>query len=845
MQVSLLCYNKNDGGREMNIFETDLKQLNSEQQEAVYTIERNTLVLAPAGTGKTKVIALRTAYLLEKGISPCNILNLTFTNKAAKEMEERIRLYAPEAITQLTIKTFHSFCYHLLNQEKMNTHFSFPCTIIDESDSQHIVTRILSALTKGEIVNSATIAYTIIPFIEGVKKHSLTFEPTQRTDYKRIVSSYFKTYPTKEPLLLAHGLRLIKMYQKHLRTSNSLDFIDLIVEATHLLEDEIILKKWQGIFKYIQVDEMQDTSSREYALIKKLAQGNYLTLYGDFNQTIYEWRGSSPIGMIEDFEKTCQPLTIELRTNYRSTQLLLNAANDYVRNSKLYPINCHAHATEKGEPIEILTAKDEIKEFRVVGESILHHLQKGETRIAVLTRLNKQAISMTAVCDQLGIDTVRVEEVRLFRKKAIKDFQAFFNYALNPRSSYSLERLLRLPLFNIEEWLLQELKSTQKNYLYLHDWFLAEHKDPYQPLFHAYEKNEIVVLDVESTGLDTTQDDIIQIAAIRYGRSGVMAKLDILVKPTKSVQSSYHIHHFTDEELQQKGIEPSHALDLLLQFIETYTLVGHNVYYDLSIIESMLSRYHKAPLGNHVVYDTLDLARKIYPHLANHKLDTLSELIQTEAAPNHNAYYDILATSEVLTHFMTRLATKQSERLEAIEAYYPYVEPYKTQLQSIISRISVQEPQVSIQELLEYSEVRMNYNEEEILQIQTYCHLAQQLYQPPLSIRDNLTKLLSFSALHSSEVEQSDLFKNKIPIMTIHQAKGLEFDIVYLIGCNNGIFPASRSVKSGFLTEEHRLFYVGMTRPKKKLYISYQTSKKISPFIAEISEHFKIYSQIE
>ena len=167
-------------------------------------------------------------------------------------------------------------------------------------------------------------------------------------------------------------------------------------------------------------------------------------------------------------------------------------------------------------------------------------------------------------------------------------------------------------------------------------------------LAEAYAYENIVVLDVESTGLSTTKDDIVQIAAIRYGKRGVVDQLDVLLKPTQSVGDSYYVHGFSDEQLEREGMGVEEALVQFASFIQGRVLVGHNVNYDLQIIKSMMSRYKLEPIVNEDIYDTLDLAYKVYPKLSNHKLETLSKLIVTETAPTHNAMQDILATSEVL-----------------------------------------------------------------------------------------------------------------------------------------------------------------------------------------------------
>lgn len=822
------------------MFERDWETLNEDQRLVVKNIKDSLLVLAPAGTGKTKVIAMRTAYLLNQKVPPTSILCLTFTNKAAREMEERIGLYDKHNVRHLTIRTFHSFCYYLINQEKQNTRLAFPCTIIDESDTQDILKRIIFALTKQEEKYMGNMT----SFIENVKKYRLNFSFDTELKEERLVKAYLKEYPSKDPIILQYGARILRLYEKYLKENNCVDFIDLIIEATYLLEDPEIRAKWQKRYHYIQVDEMQDTSTREYHIIKVLAKENHIALYGDFNQTIYEWRGSAPQTMIGDYKEIFNPVEITLKTNYRSTQLLLKAANSFIRNSNLYPSLSIPYAKEIGEPIEVFCGGSQEAEILMIAKSISEHYTAEHKQIAILTRTNSLAKSIYKMLEKKGIPCIRVEDIRLMRTTEVKDLLAVMSYAINLRNSYALEKIIKHPVIHMEQWLIQELKKTKSGYMYLHDWFLAENNDPYQPLIEGYMQNKIVVLDVESTGLDTTSDDIIQIAAICYGKDGVKDQLDVLVKPTKSVGDSYYVHGFTDDQLEREGLEIPHALDLLGDFIKDKIVVGHNIKYDLSIIESMLYRHHKQSFAYPGVYDTLDLAHKIYPYLPNHKLGTLSELIKTQAKPNHNALQDILATSEVLTHFIKKLNEKKDERYSYLEAYYPYVQGVKEQVQSMTKEILKKPTYEAISYLMNSCNYKSAYSKEALQNLRDFYKMAQQLYEEHLSYEDNIMKLLTFSVLHASEVEQSALFKGKIPVMTLHQAKGLEFDYVYMAGCNEDVFPSRRSVKEGYLEEEKRLFYVGMTRAKKKLYLSYHTGKKMSFLVEEIGEGFKNYRQV-
>ncbi|MBP3886392.1 MAG: UvrD-helicase domain-containing protein, partial [Cellulosilyticum sp.] len=608
------------------MFEADYEKLNKEQKTVVDEREHNLLVLAPAGTGKTKVIAMRTARLIEGGIEPNQLLCLTFTNKAAKEMKERIQLYLPKEGKEILVKTFHSFCYYLICHEKEASHFSFPCTIIDEADSLEIVKKIIHQ----NGLNDDHLYYPLLlTFFENVKRYALSLPVEERYEWNKVIRKFLAEskgqYHKSDAFIRQFGLKIFNTYTRYLRENNSIDFMDIVMEAKYLLEQEEIACKWQNYFKVIQVDEMQDTSVREYEIIKLLGEKAKLSLYGDFNQTIYEWRGSNPVSMIETYRKDFNPTDIHLQLNYRSTQVLLGAANDYIRNSKLYPSLCHAHSVTTGEKIELLEAANQADEINFLAHQVKESLTRTK-QVAVLTRTNQYAKEIADTFTKAGISCSVIEDTKLFRKKEIKELLAFYEHAINERNGNALLKISEHPYMNMPAWLMRDLRKTKECYMYLHDWFKMDSRDPYQELVEAYEHDKIVVLDVESTGLCTTKDDIVQIAAIVYGKKGVIKKLDILVKPTQSVGDSYVVHGFSDEQLAREGLEPEEALDILTQFVQDYVIVGHNINYDMQIINSMMSRYQKSMLVKNRVYDTLDLAYKVYPKLPNHKLDTLSKL---------------------------------------------------------------------------------------------------------------------------------------------------------------------------------------------------------------------------
>lgn len=821
------------------MLEQEYKDLNKEQQQVVDSLEDNLLVVAPAGTGKTKIMSMRVAYLVRSGIKEEEILCLTFTNKAAREMKQRILTYLPDSGNEITIKTFHSFCYYIVCHEKEASHFSFPCTILDEVDSTDIIKRIIEA--KG--INDEDVYYkNILNFIEQVKRYALKLPLEHRYKWKEIIEAYLKEEDTvyqRDSFIRKHGAFLFRSYIQYTAQNNCIDFMDLVMEATYLLEHPEINERWRNRFKVLQVDEMQDTSIREYELIKRIAGNRQLSLFGDFNQTIYEWRGSKPEHMIEKYKQCFNPKTIHLKYNYRSTSILLEAASAFIRGSKLYPVDCKSGLREVGDKIKLLKSNSQEEECQKIIECIKGSPYKA-SEIAVLTRTNKYAKYLSDSLLRADIPCTLVEDIKLFRKKEVKELLAFFEYAINERNGNALLKIIRHPFINIPDWLIEELHKSRKDYMFLHDWFKGEGKDPYSSIEEAYNKNQIVILDVESTGLSTTQDEIVQIAAIEYGKLGVTQSLDILVKPKGKVGDSYKVHQFTDEKLQKEGIDAIVALNKLKKFISDKVIVGHNVNYDLCIINSILSRAGEKNIISNKVYDTLDLAYKVYPKLSNHKLETLSQLIATQTEPTHNAMQDILATGEVLTHLLDKISQKKQDRLEKIEAYYSYVKEYKDKVQEIVNYIKTHCLEESLTFLMNGCSFKTYYTQQQIQSIRFVYRIIREMEDTRKSYQDNIIELLAFSALHYSEIEQSDLFKDRISIITVHQAKGLEFNEVYIAGCNQTIFPSYQSIKQKYLVEELRLFYVAMTRAKKSLYCSYRQDKPMSVFLDIIPDEYKI-----
>jgi len=415
-----------------------LNDLNPSQQEAVKHQEGPLLVLAGAGSGKTRALTYRAAYLIqERGISPENILLLTFTNKAAGEMKERIRkLLAtnhPPPITSLPFAgTFHSFCARLLRQEGKAIGLSTNYLIYDETDQRETIKR---ALEKLDIPQKDFNPLSVLNAISQVKN-----ELIPALEYPQYAKGPYQTTVA----------RIYLTYQRFLKDAQALDFDDLLMETVRLLKKEdVVLKKYQHRYQYILVDEWQDTNHAQYVLTKLLAKKwRNLNVVGDASQSIYGWRGADYRNLIRLQEDFPEIKIINLERNYRSTQTILDAANEVIKHNHSHPILKLWTKNPQGEKIGFYQAQSEKDEADFIIRAIKEHLfrskQKTLNQFAVLYRTNAQSRVIEEQLLHASIPYALVGGVRFYDRKEIKDVLAYLRLLINPKDEVSRQRVEKL-----------------------------------------------------------------------------------------------------------------------------------------------------------------------------------------------------------------------------------------------------------------------------------------------------------------------------------------------------------------------------------------------------------------
>lgn len=860
----------------------DFSLLNARQLEVATTLDRNVLLLAPAGTGKTNTLAYRIAGIIDARLAlPEEILCLTFTNKACREMQERIVRVAGDDGARVAVRTFHSFCYDVIKTEaKRRSDIFSDFTIYDEKDCESFIERLAE---RERMVAAPGTLKRLIDKLKTWRAELAYYTDDLRADYARTlarvleerpealqkiaVDRSYKFMPQVYEEWVARGADFTARYDQFILEQHGLDFTDLIAETRRLFLDSEVVLKWSRRFSYINIDEVQDTSELEFSILEQLFGSNRLLLAGDYFQTIYEWRGTNPERVLQRYQADYAPVTIALTENYRSTQTLLNASFQALeqlfpaRVEAVYPSGLRSVSAELGAPIVLKAAEDIGEEARWIYDTIAQLPIEDYSRVCVLTRTNNYNRALSDYFTRLGsaqggIPFMLIDDAKFFRRKEIKDVLAVLKVIVNKNDTPSLTRVLREFGDGIGQETIKKLTSDRyrRAGLRLTDFLDSDARrdgDPFAVLTRALRAGQVVVFDVESTGIDTTRDEIVQIAGIRLDASGGVAEKFVrYLRPTRSVGDSVRVHHIEDKFLAESGEEARLVLAEFTEFARGAVIVGHNVTYDLKILASQLARLELAPLEYTSYYDTLDIYRRFYPNLPNHKLEFLGSYFAVEHKSSHDALDDILATAELLLRALrVDIEPGESERRELMAASYRRFTQAAERLATFRALLHELHPPQLLTHIIRGLAIDEKYKkrgeENRLANLRDLYRQARALDDPGISALDATERLLAYSALSTSDFEAAN--RTKIPIITVHQAKGSEFDYVFVAGLQAGVFPMFNARAADKLAEEARLFYVAITRAKKQLFLSWSRydnarERQMSPFLNTIPRDYIQYA---
>ena len=831
--------------------------LNKEQVTVVNELNENIMLLASAGTGKTETLARRVANIIEaKKASGDEILCITFTNKACKEMKERVEQIAGAEGNKVNVSTFHSFCFDIMKlQAKKRTDIFTDFVVFDEDDCVEIIK------TCNYYNFPIPLIQRFLDFIKLERARRDIYSEDEKKDYEEVINLSFKENEEKlngicsdrgninlnfKKFIKENGHTLINSYNGALRNNHAVDFADIIVSAKELFKNEDLINSLRSKYKYINIDEVQDTSFLEYSIIEKIFGNNNILICGDVFQTIYKWRGSEPNKIFDKFKSKYKPKEIIFVKNYRATKNLTEASLSYLKNAfenevnEIYKEEIKAFTEAEGEKIKYKALNNSMEEARFIVDEIRRLQAKGEdlNKIAVLTRDNRYNVELSRNIENIlsreGADFsfALVDQFRFFRRQEIKDIIAFLKLIGNKNDAISLKRIVKRLPTGVGDKAFEAIESDEYKSIGISlcdyiDENTVLFGEKYGLLINEFENNNIIVFDVESTGVDVTEDEIIQIAAIKINKYGeVTEKFEKFLKNKKSVKSSEHVHGFSDEFLRENGEDKEVVLKEFIEFSKDAIIVGHNVQFDINILTSELSRLNLGKVKFKGFFDTLDIYKRFYSNL--HKLDTLSRIFETVNKPSHDAMDDILATKELLVMAIkNKIKPTSLERIAHMSKHMKAFTAIRNKLNALFIKAESLRPCDIVAEVINGFSIKTLYPGEEgrekIERLRDFYMLLKELDEEEKSNRDALMEIIKITALSNGDLEALIINRSKfpkIPIITVHQSKGLEYDTVFLAGLKENTFPSYMSVKANNIDEEKRTFYVAITRAKKRLYMT-------------------------
>ena len=549
-----------------------LQGMNDRQAEAVQTTEGPLLIMAGAGSGKTRVLTHRIAYLIEeKMVNPWNILAITFTNKAAREMRERAIDLNPRTQDSL-IATFHSMCVRILRRDADHIGYNRNFTIVDPGEQRTLMKRILKELN---VDPKKFTERTILGTISNSKNDLVTAESYAKNAndlYSEIVAKAYKRYETE------------------LKRSESMDFDDLIMNTILLFDkNPDVLAYYQGKFQYIHVDEYQDTNHAQYQLVQLLAKRfKNLCVVGDADQSIYGWRGADMQNILDFEQDYPEAKVVLLEENYRSTKTILQAANEVINNNKKRRPKKLWTQNADGENIIYHRSGDEREEANFVAGQINHELQENKRQysdFAVLYRTNAQSRAIEEALLKSNIPYIMVGGTKFYSRKEIRDVVAYLNVIANVRDNISFERIANEPKRGVGPKALETLRdfATQQNVSLLEaarDVTLSSLKGKAaSELFNlahillniADDVDQFTITELVEKVLDkTTYKKALEIQTTSLEAQNRLENIEEFLTVTKS---------FDDKEAEN-AVEGETGLDKLSRFLNDLSLVADTDSYD-------------------------------------------------------------------------------------------------------------------------------------------------------------------------------------------------------------------------------------------------------------------------
>ena len=885
------------------------------QQEAIAISGGRHLVLAPPGCGKTDILTERVVHAHNCGVDYGDMLCLTFTNRAAKGMAQRIADRTGNPVPDdLFVGNIHRFCSQLLFNNGVVNHNS---AIIDEGDVENIIQE---ELCKRLNITSRTTE--LMRFQHGLQQmvlgmrgelvlHNELFHaggvaklcdvlgmPFDEEHIAQIyvdIETLIQRYSVLAELPAANMMLLAKAYERYKADNDLLDYDDLLVLAYQYLSGEATTS-----YRWIEVDEVQDLNPLQFALIDLFAASDATIVYlGDEQQAIFSFIGAK-LETLESLKRRCGKNIHHLHTNYRSPRYLLDLQNDFaVANlgigRNMLPTT-DLNPTHAPEDLCLLNVGDAQMESYYAARFAKRYGEMDDcrqdagapSRVAILVSTNREADDIGEVMSGIGISHFKISGTDLFSLPAMRIILSHLSVLTDEMVFIAWARLLWglkvMPTYTAARNFMRDMRRVA---LLPTDFLLYPDSSYLQEFIRAYNDEELVIFDTETTGLNPYADDIIQIAAVKVRKGKVTGKpFNIILETDKELPETVGGHPNPMLEVYRKSRRHSRAegLRLFMDYCQGHTLVGHNVGYDYQILLHNLRRscpeLDLERLCPHH-FDTLKYIRLVRPRLRQYKLGHLLEVLHLEGQNSHQADDDILATLSLLNfcHLnATQMVADQrlfiADHQKQVDKFHAkYADIYRhgilsgewrvengeqgaentlTRQPALHSPLSTLHSHHSpLTDELQFVYTRMLAGGL-IDPVDKWHHLLHFLNTDLIrtDLYPTLRQQLERYATDLNTLKEADLcgtsLEERYIISTVHKAKGLEFDTVIVYRAIDGVYPGNRSWTEKQIQEDARRLFVALSRSRKRLCILYdeyygRSTHALSPFLEKVKKHFTLY----
>ena len=870
------------------------------------------LVLASPGCGKTHILAERIRYARERGVKYEDMLCLTFTNRAAREMTNRIQKVVGGDFSELMVGNVHRFCSKFLFEQGR---IPADSAIIDDEEAVSIIADYRNEDEEGVTrdFNRYKGYQTIIFFQHFIYQmehqhpwkyylHPESFTDDDREAVKHICVSQKIEYDEQAVVNIYHHAQeymdeanapgldgktadrirvlLWKMYYancyaRYKEENHLFDFEDLLLYTYDIYRSDPTCKR----YPWIQVDEVQDLNGMQLAIIDLLtAKDNPMVMYlGDEQQAIFSFMGAK-VETLTLLKMRCKGNIHHLQRNHRSPKYLLDVFNDYAEKQlkidrELLPLSDNDTKATSGDLRIIHSSTIEAEHKDITTEALCLYEQNKEERTAVIVSANSDADRISEAMTEAGLTHFKVSGRDLFDTPDVKLLLAHLSVLSNEHNSIAWTRIMKgvraFPSHALARrfnWKLKQLALSPSDFLlYSESCYTAE-------FLRAYNEEEIVVFDTETTGLNVFQDDIIEIAAIRIKGGEVVGEpLDLYIETDKPIlpmlgdkeNPMYAIYH----EKMSTGelLSPSDALRRFLAYVGTSPILGHNANYDYNILDNNLQRYCNDTMQAHDIrcFDSLKLIRLLAPSLHSYKLESLLETFHLAGVNSHQAIDDVKATVSLVRLCAEKAREKQAQQAAFIR--HPKVKPFANVLRSNygecyreavnrLYKLSTDHEPALVSELsAAYNAFRSAGLINDIPRLDYILRYLRIDMLTDETVANALAPQLSQYVMDINTLKEADFCNSKsilerIYVTTVHKAKGLEFDNVIIFDAADGRYPNAYNKTKQQDEEDARKFYVAMSRAKRRLFIAYALqrvdrhgrvfNRDLTPLMDSIQKYF-------